>query len=183
MHACMHHVTCSVQHACRTLQRTRALYDMRLVQNQCVLAAPVRVAAWHGMQRRHDSSFTWAACCMLHVVRCTLHAAWCVCLCVRYAVGLGRRSGVGWLPSGCTRWARAGAVAHERVALAWLPCRRAAMRWSSPSWRSSEPKWRCRTPSGDPLDRAACTVQQTACKQDTQAACNGCPRPSHVQGA
>ena len=146
----------------------RALYAMQLVPNQCADARSAGAGGQHGMpwprhghmQRRSDSGFTWAACCMLHDVRCTLHAAWCVRVC--YAVKVGAAaSGAGWLPSGCTRWARAGAVARCMSAWHSRGCRAAgvAMRRSLPSWCSSEPTWRCRTPSGVLLDRVACIVQ------------------------
>ena len=121
------------------------------------------------------------ACCMLPV-------AWCVrvrVLRTRVGAAIGCRLaalGVHSVATGRRRY-----PLHERVALAWLPCRRAAMRRSSPSRCSSEPTWRCRTPSGVLLDRAmhraadtmpahtvqAHTTQQTACK----------PTPCGVMGA
>ena len=190
----MHAVHCSVR---------RALYAMQLVPNQCAGARSAGAGgqhgtAWprHGMQCRRDSGFTWAACCMLHDVRCwlrvacPLHVAWrvCVCLCVCVSAcahacvrALVRvrahvcvcvrvlHSTVGAAAIGCRLAAlgvhsvatgRRRCPLHERVALVWLPCRRAAMRRSSPSWCSSEPTWRSRARSGILLDRAACTVQQ-----------------------
>jgi hypothetical protein len=134
--------------------------------------------AWHGMACNVGATAVspgrLVACCLMSVARSMLRVFVCVRVC--YAVGLGRRSGVGWLPSGPVHSVATGrrrCRLHERVALVWLPCRRAAMRRSSPSWCSSEPTWRCRTPSGVLLDRDACTMQQTPCKRTPckQTAC------------
>ena len=117
---------------------------------------------WHGRQRRRDSGFTWwhVACCLMSVA--------CVCVCVRvcYAVGLGRRSGVGWLPSGCTRRPQAGAVA--RCMSAWRshgcraagrPCAGRRRAGAAPSRRgdAERPRVSCST--------EPCTMQQTPCKR------------------
>ena len=102
LHACVQRVTCSVQHACRTLQRTTCTV------RHATCAKPVR-SSWCSQRRRRWP--TWHACCMMSVACCVLPDVCCLLrVCACYTVGLGRRSGVGWLPSGCTRCPRAGAV-------------------------------------------------------------------------
>ncbi len=173
---------------------------MQFVPNQCA-GARMAIAwhghghgmAWplHGRQRRRDSGFTWAAGCMLHDVRCWLRVAWFVCVCVRvcYAVGLGRRSRVGWLPSGCTRRPRAGAVA--RCMSAWhshgcraagRPCAGRRRAGAAPSRRGDpeRPRVSCSTEKHAPCKQTPCSRHHAS---RHRAACNGCPRPSHVQGA
>jgi hypothetical protein len=170
-------------HACRTLQRTTCTV------RHATCAKPVRSSwcsqrrcgwlAWHGhghgMQRRRDSGFTWAACSVLPDVRRMLHVACCmVCVfvCVlRSTVGAAIGCRLAALGVHSVATGRRRCPLHERVALVWLPCRRAAMRRSSPSWCSAEPKRRCRTPSGVLLDRAmyhaANTMQEDSVQADT----------------
>jgi hypothetical protein len=178
---------------------------MQLVPNQCA-GARMAIAwqghgmAWHGHCMAGNVGATavspgrLVACCLMSVARSMLRVACAsVCVCVlrsRVGAAIGCRLAALGVHSAAT--GRCRCPLHERVALAWLPCRRAAMRRSSPSWCSSEPTWRCRTPSGVLLDRAGCTMQQTPCKRTPckptpcsrhRAVCNRCPRPSHVQGA